>query len=248
MQAGKLSFRLAASFVVPLPQRLPRPALLIFARSSCLVRSIQPLLPGFRGGARKISLTATTRNGILCLHNPLSPEAFGAGRGVQRPVRGCGSVGRAPRSHRGGQRFESAQLHPSQVLRLRLTAGLLSAVWLCVQVIRRCLQRPCPLSSPAQLRFRAESLRFPIIFIVAASNPQNRVWHRFANTVAPKLRCFTVAQFRGQFDDLKGQFTKNSFLGYVGKETRSRLDAYTTQHFARLEYLQREGEASYRLS
>lgn len=87
-----------------------------------------------------------------------------------------------------------------------------------------------------------------IMHYTAASNPQNLVWNRLVNGLVPEQRYFTVDDFRGQFGDIKEQFTKNSFSAYVNKETRSLLDAYTVQKFARLEYLHHEGEEGYRLA
>ena len=78
-----------------------------------------------------------------------------------------------------------------------------------------------------------------------ASEPLNIVWHTLASDIVPVAQCFTLAQFRVRFESIRLQFTKSSFQGYVAKETRSLLDAYTNQNFSRLMYLRREGEDGY---
>jgi hypothetical protein len=77
---------------------------------------------------------------------------------------------------------------------------------------------------------------------VISSEPNFLVWNRFANSIMPKQRAFTVKGFRAEFEDLRLLFAPVSYTRYVNAETRAILDTYTNQQFSKLAYLRAQDD------
>src|SRR6266581_7186265 len=80
---------------------------------------------------------------------------------------------------------------------------------------------------------------------VVSSEPRQLVWNRFANSVVPQLRSFTLQQFRAAFTDQEENHSAYSANRHVAKETLTVIDAYINKNFARLAYLQAEDDIYY---
>jgi hypothetical protein len=82
---------------------------------------------------------------------------------------------------------------------------------------------------------------------IVSSEPRQLVWNRFANSIVPQMRSFTLQQFRAAFTDQEENHSAYSANRHVAKETLTVIDAYINKNFARLAYLRAEDDIYYTL-
>lgn len=103
-------------------------------------------------------------------------------------------------------------------------------------------QRTCKATSLGQLVYKYDPFFDDIgtlwfLHYMISSNPYHFVWHRLITSVMPIYKCITLEQASNAFDDLRQSIGGQSIGKHILNELNSTFDAYTNQHFARLDYL-----------
>lgn len=106
-------------------------------------------------------------------------------------------------------------------------------------------QRTCKATSLGQLVYKYDPFFDDIgtlwfLHYMISSNPYHFVWHRLMTSIMPTHKQITLEQASNAFDDLRQIIGGQSIGKHIVNELNSAFDAYTNQHFARLDYLSLE--------
>ncbi|HEU5374048.1 MAG TPA: DUF4007 family protein [Ktedonobacteraceae bacterium] len=106
-------------------------------------------------------------------------------------------------------------------------------------------QRTCKATPLGQLIYKYDPFFDDIgtlwfLHYMVSSNLYHLIWHRLMTSIMPTNKRITIEQAYNAFDDLHQDIGGQSIRKHILNELNSIFDAYTNQHFVRLNYLDLE--------